>query len=205
MKLKRHLPIIITGVIFVLVLSVSFVIRDNHSKSLGAQLMEKSALENKIETVKAGLAKDNDEAVSNVSGLNAKRVSQDDEVAKAFMNELFNWRSYEQYTSIRSSMMDDYHLSEDSSFLTVFMPELEDRTDAAGNHYNVIDDAGYNVEFSDMTSYVTGISGSKYSYFTMVDLVSSDSTGNEGSGKAVFVYTVDSDGNLSDLNAYTIS
>ena len=53
-----------------------------------------------------------------------------------------------------------------------------------------------------MKSYVTNISGDEYSYLAIVNWSSRNESGVEGHSKAVVLYTIDSDGTISNLDAY---
>lgn len=150
------------------------------------------------------------EVVSEVSGLDMARVQSDDIKAEAFLKKVLTWGSYEEYNSIRESLMSEYDLTDDSDFMTTFLPAIPVVEDADGNKYNVIDKAlssgeELNLKFVSMTSHVTGIVEDSYSYFTEVSVSSNSVNGGTAIGRCIFEYTVSEDGKLSDLHGYTIA
>lgn len=61
------------------------------------------------------------DSVTEATGLNARLVSDDAELAEEFFTPAFNWKSWEQYESMRQDYLKT--LGKDSSFATVYLPE----------------------------------------------------------------------------------
>ena len=159
---------------------------------------------NAISVQKQSVKDEQENAVSSVSGIDFSKVDEHDEIAEELLRTVMTWDSYEEYQAIRKKMIDDYKLSKDDTFMTVFLPKIPNKKAKNGKNYNKIDNNGLNVYFEDMKSYVTKISEKAYSYFTIVEWSSSDEAGNEGKSEAVFTYDVDMDGGISNLEGYTI-
>lgn len=139
--------------------------------------------------------------IQKTTGLDAERVKKDDEIAEEFLSYVMSWDSYEEYSAIRNDCMKKYNLTENSNFMTIFLPEVVTVTSNDGTVYNRIDTFGLNVKYEEMTSYVTEINADTYSYFTMVDWSSSDDDGNEAYAISIFTYSIDSNGRIFDIDA----
>lgn len=144
-----------------------------------------------------------DEETKVASGLDASRVAKDDASAKKLIEAVCTWDSKESYDAMRKDVISKYKLADDSSFVKVFIPEVKN-VNVGDKSINEIDANGLNMEFVSMDSNVTNISGDKYTYLTTVTIQSSDSAGANAEGVSAFIYTVDADGNLSELSAYNI-
>lgn len=179
------------------------VVNSNRDSQLSAQSSKILELSNQKETLAAAFNDASDEATKVASGLDMARVAKDDLVAKKLIKQVCTWDSKESYDAMRNDVMSKYKLADDSAFVRVFIPEVKD-VDVGGRKINEIDANGLNMEFMSMDSNVTNISGDKYTYLTTVKIQSSDSVGASAEGLSAFIYTVDGDGNLSDLNAYNI-
>lgn len=200
---RKWLPLIICGVLMVGGIGTASVIQSGRDSQLAEQNTTIHGLENRIDTLEAAQSEDVDKAVQLASGLDSARVAQDDEAARALLEQAFNWDSKETYDAARNSIKEMYGLSDDSSFLSVFMPEMGN-INVGDREINEIDARGLNISFSGMQSNVTAINGDLYTYFTIVTVTSSDSTGATADGESAFVYTVNGNGELSDLAAYAL-
>lgn len=162
-------------------------------------------MKNQVAAKQAGTTEAAKHVVNVVTGLNAARVAEDNTIAKNFMDWVFTWDTSEQYNTIRDELVGRYGCSRDGRFLANFMPKLQSNVDAEGNSYNLIDTLGYNMSYDDMSPIVCGIDGDTYSYFATVDVHSTNKYGDEGSGSVAFEYSIDGNGDLTVLDAYTIS
>lgn len=202
-RFSKWLPVIICGIIMVLGIGASVMISTDRSSQLGEQYQTISGLENRKATLEAAISDDTAEAVHLASGLDSARQAQDDGVAKKLLEQVFTWDSKESYDEARAKVKEQYNLSDDNTFLQTFMPEVKNIN--TGDHeINEIDARGLNMTYSKMQSNVTNINGDLYTYFTLVTVESSDSTGATAEGTSAFVYTVDGSGNLSNLAGYSI-
>lgn len=178
-------------------------IQSNRDDQLMTQLAKISELSNKKETLMAAYDAASDEETKVASGLDASRVAKDDASAKKLIEAVCTWDSKESYDAMRKDVISKYKLADDSSFVKVFIPEVKN-VNVGDKSINEIDANGLNMEFVSMDSNVTNISGDKYTYLTTVTIQSSDSAGANAEGVSAFIYTVDADGNLSELSAYNI-
>ena len=86
---------------------------------------------------------------SQATGVDAERVTKDDEVVKNLMKKVFTWKTYKEYIDVRNDLMKTYSLSEDSEFMKTFMPSIENEV-INGENYNQIDVNGYNITFNNV-------------------------------------------------------
>ena len=202
-RLSKWLPVIICGIVMVLGIGASVMISTDRSSQLGEQYQTINGLENRKATLEAAISDDTKDAIHLASGLDSARQAKDDGVAKKLLEQVFTWDSKESYDAARAKVKEQYNLGDDSTFLKTFMPEVKNIN--TGDHdVNEIDARGLNMTYSNMQSNVTNINGDRYTYFTLVTVESSDSTGATAEGTSAFVYTVDGSGNLSDLAGYSI-
>lgn len=173
--------------------------------SIDEQESKISDLQNQITIKQASKEAVHTAVVTDSTGLDASRVAHDDNIAATFLKKCLTWSSYDEYMDVRKSLMDDYGLKPDSNFLKVFMPEVVNTTSPDGTNYNRIDVFGLNLSYDAMTSYVTDISDDKYSYFSFVTVSSQSKTKYEGTTTAAFIYTIDKDGNITNIDASGIS
>lgn len=173
------------------------------------------------ESLKAELAEKQaayEEAVSDVAYKQASyeaslvrddydRVTADNTLMDNFFRDVMTWGSYEGYNAARSAAMSTYKVPEDSVFMKSFMPEqVEAGPTSDGSMYNQIDLYKLNVRYESMESHVTAIDPvtDVYTYFTVVTWSTLDKYGNEGMSHAAFTYQIDKEGNISDLDGYTL-
>jgi hypothetical protein len=143
----------------------------------------------------------NSVTIQNVTGLDEERHSEDDDYMKNFLDEALTWSSLAEYSAARENIENKYN--PDETFMNMFFPDIPVNYDSAGNNYNRIDTLGYTLEFDSMNSYVTDISSSyEYSYFSIVTCISSileNGEAKEASITFLVTYTVDADGNVSNI------
>lgn len=135
------------------------------------------------------------------TGMSPARKAKDDETVEAIMKQALTWSSGQQYIDARKALIDRWHLDENSQFLKVFMPGEDAgawRTDSSGKTYFAYE--GANSTLDSFTSAVTNINGTKYSYFAVVGIKTRSVDGKATSTSySTMSYTVDSDGNVTDL------
>lgn len=209
--MKKWILPIVSGVVLIIVLLVSVVTSNSHSSALAAQQAQIQELTNQIEMKKVTAQQAKDEAQQQSTGLNTQRVETDDAIAKEFLEKAMDWDSYDTYMQTRSAIAEEYHLNENSSFLTVFFPEVTLNEAPDGTTYNIIDDGtfgmpdGLNIHYSGMTSHVTGIVNDVYSYLTEVTLTTDVANGGSAVSRCAFLYDINGDGVMSNLEAYVLS
>ena len=204
-KLKQFAPSLISGLVLVLTIGAVSTVNLNQSRSLLAQQDEKVELQNRIDQ----LSVENNTQITKVkaqaNGIDVNRVENDDKVAEELMEMVFTWKSYDEYNEIRNTLMNKYQLSNDSSFMQTFMPEIYNEV-LDGKNYNRIDVGGYNISFNNMTSYVVSIDEKTkvYEYFTIVDVTSKSENGGSIDYSLALQYKVTDSGQIMNLNGYTI-
>ena len=204
-KLKQFAPSLISGLVLVLTIGAVSTVNLSQSRSLLAQQDEKVELQNRIDQ----LSVENNTQITKVkaqaNGIDVNRVENDDKVAEELMETVFTWKSYDEYNEIRNTLMNKYQLSNDSSFIQTFMPEIYNEV-LDGKNYNRIDVGGYNISFNNMTSYVVSIDEKTkiYEYFTIVDVTSKSENGGSIDYSLALQYKVTDSGQIMNLNGYTI-
>lgn len=204
-KLKQFAPSLISGLMLVLTIGAVSTVNLSQSRSLLAQQDEKVELQNRIDQ----LSVENNTQITKVkaqaNGIDVNRVENDDKVAEELMEMVFTWKSYDEYNEIRNTLMNKYQLSNDSSFMQTFMPEIYNEV-LDGKNYNRIDVGGYNISFNNMTSYVVSIDEKTkiYEYFTIVDVTSKSENGGSIDYSLALQYKVTDSGQIMNLNGYTI-
>lgn len=204
-KLKQFAPSLISGLVLALTIGAVSTVNLSQSRSLLALQDEKVELQNRIDQ----LSVENNTQITKVkaqaNGIDVNRVENDDKVAEELMETVFTWKSYDEYNEIRNTLMNKYQLSNDSSFMQTFMPEIYNEV-LDGKNYNRIDVGGYNISFNNMTSYVVSIDEKTkvYEYFTIVDVTSKSENGGSIDYSLALQYKVTDSGQIMNLNGYTI-
>lgn len=199
--MKKYIGIIITFVFCLVSVIVTFNTVSNVDAYVNKLRDKDSMLLNEIQVKQSTLKSEVSKVLESATGLNMARTQKDDKIVKEFLKKVFTWKSYKEYMEIRSSIMKDYKLTEDSKFMKVFMPKIVN-TKMAGKDYNRIDIFKYSMSFENMTSQVVNIAGTNYSYFTNVKVSSRDNEHkSEAFSEAIFTYTIDDTGKLSNIDA----
>lgn len=145
----------------------------------------------------AGTGDSSEEGTDTAKEPEADRSETDSKHAAALLKALLTWNSYDSYCAARSAMTETYGVSADSQLLTVFLPEQSQETFEAANVSSM--------EFDSASSYVLSEDGDQISYFALCQISVKSKDGNEATGTRVGVfYTLDKDGNFSDVSAYTL-
>lgn len=187
--------------ILVIVLCVFGYTRSVQSQKLSVLKNEYYDLKNKTELLQSQVKANETKLVKSATGLDAKRVAKDDDVARVFLKKVLTWSDGATYNNMRSAIQSLYNLEETSDFMTVFLPVNVTTPDGK---YNYIDTHHSNCKYESMTSYVTAIGLDYYSYFAFVSWSTKDGAGNESKSTCIFTYDVNVDGELSNLHAYTL-
>lgn len=204
-KLKQFAPSLISGLVLVLTIGAVSTVNLSQSRALLAQQDEKIELQNRIDQLSVENNTEITKVKAQANGIDADRVETDDRVAEELMETVFTWKSYDEYNEIRNTLMNKYQLSNDSSFMQTFMPEIYNEV-LDGKNYNRIDVGGYNISFNDMTSYVVSIDENTkvYEYFTIVDVTSKSENGGSSDYSLALQYKVTDGEQIMNLTGYTI-
>lgn len=205
-KLKQFVPSLVSGLVLLFTIGTVSSINLSQSRAILAQEDRKVELKNKIDQ----LSVENNTVVTKVksqaNGINSDRVAADDAAAKELMDKVFTWKTYKEYNEIRDSLMKDYSLAKDSSFMTTFMPEIYNER-LEGKDYNRIDAGGYNISFNSLRSYVVSIDekSKTYEYFTIVNVTSKSSNDGSKDYKLALQYKMTDNQQIMDLVGYTLN
>ena len=194
----------ICGLVAAITLVSFFVGSTSYETRLSAQAAEINRLESEIRAKTESNTAEIEQNVQSATGLNAERVRQDSRKAEAFLQEVMTWDSWAKYNANRQRCIGTYGLDPESRFMQVFLPEVPTRTSADGTVYNRIDVDGLNARYEKMSVYTRGIAAGTYSYFAYVTWSTRSTDGYEGISTCIFLYDVDSSGNLLNMDAYTV-
>lgn len=173
-----------------------------------------------VEAAESGETNQNDEKVpvevqdniSEVTGLDSDRVAKDTRSFEEFCRTIFAWNSSKEYMEARDYCIEK-GIPEDSRFMTEFFSPVHVGSDGKGP-LEQADGSSLNMHYGKMDyQKVTKIDDGNYSYFVVITLTSDasykDTEGNvkkvEGNSKAVMTYTMNADGQISNLDAYAIA
>ena len=190
MKIKRKdRAFVVLGVCSILILILVACVLGMQERSYGLTLEQQRRqvvdLENQLSVKQAEL------------DTTQHTVAKDDETARAFISKVTTWNGIDEYKTMRSEVVKEYNLNSTSSFLTVFLPS------SPGAH--IISGVEYSCRYDSMESQVYNINADVYSYFTKVSFVAAGPGGGTATVTAIFMYTVDADGNIGNLNAYGLA
>lgn len=200
--IKSYMMTIVSVVILIMTIVVASSIIGSQNDSLASMSAGIADLQSQIRLKSQTVSNAEAQAVQAVTGLDRNRVTKDDEAMAEFFNHIFTWSSYEDYMTIREELKQDYGLTEGSTFLSQFMPEIVDTVDSTGKHFNRIDVFGLNMTFENMETYCTYIKGGDYSYAAFVKISCADKSGNVGYNTFMTTYTTDIDGNILNMEAF---
>ena len=205
-KLKQFAPTLVSSLVLMLTVGTVSVVNLTRADNLTKQQSQKVELQNKIDQ----LSVENKTLITKVkaqaNGIDEERVKKDDTKARELLNKVFTWKSYKEYNDIRDSLVKDYQLAKDSSFMTTFMPEIYNEV-LDGKEYNRIDVGGYNITFNKMTSYVVSVNEQTkvYEYFTIVDVTSKSQNDGSSDYSLALQYRMTDDQQIMDLKGYTLN
>lgn len=190
--------------VLAIVLIANVVSGSGRSSTLKDQRTEITNLSNQVESQRASVQAGSSSVVQQTTGIDLERKDKDDAVIREFAKLVTTWSTHDEYTAMRAEVMEKYALSESSRFATVFLPSYGSITDGAGVEHNLIDYNKISCSYRGMKSIVSGISGGQYSYFVIVTCAG----GRDGATSTfdvVFCCSVDGIGNISNLEAYTLT
>lgn len=206
----KNKKLMIPGIIAVVMLIFAFafyaIATGSQQSVLNAANEKYAQLTNKKSMLEAALSTSNAEAVRSGTGMDAQRKVKDDGAAEELAKLVTTWDSKKSYDEARKNAMSKYGLKADGTFMKTFMPEVVELDSATGKGTtNEIDANGSNMTYQDMTSYVTKISGDKYTYLAKVNVSGSNKAGNTATKSLMFIYTTDANHKLSDIDGYRLA
>lgn len=194
----------ILGLLLALLIIVGIVFattRHTQTKKTEALQNELYDLKNKTELLESQVEANETKLVKSATGLDQERVTKDDRLTQTFLKKILTWSDGTTYNNMRKEIQTTYALDETETFMTTFLPVNVTTPDGK---YNYIDTHHSNCNYESMHSYVTAIGLDSYSYFAFVTWSTADLVGNEKESTCVFQYSINTDGKLSQLSAYTL-
>lgn len=141
-----------------------------------------------------------------LTGSDVTRMAQDRAIFEDMTTTMLTWDDHESYTAARTALIEDFGMSEDSSFVTSFFPEAPVTVDSEGNEYPYLDVAGLSSSPGELTVDLVGVTGTTYRYVVFVDMESAARIGESTSRSSVplvLFASVDSDGQLREVAGYS--
>lgn len=202
-KLQKILPILVfSGILIISLIVRQFVVKAYENKLLASN-QELVTISNQRDTKQGQKEFEKQEILDKVTGLDLTRQKHDDELAEKIMSDIFTWDNYETYNDTREKMLDTYKM--DERVVNRLMPKVPEVIVGEGRTINEIDANKANMSFEKLKSYVVKISGTDYSYITEVSVESSDRADNTATGKILMTYNVSINGQVTNLNGFTLS
>lgn len=202
-KLKNNLFPLLAGALLVITGAVSGVTLAGQAAQLDAQQAKLDAITAKVNAARS--AASNVETAVSLKGAGADpdRVASDTRVMGDLLNRALSWDSDASYNEARESTMRVYGLTENSTFMTSFLPPSPVNRDSEGNEYPYIDAAGLNSQVGGFKARLLSVDAVDYSYMVLVDVQakSSDGLGKAGNVATVFV-TIDGEGALTKISGF---
>ena len=193
--LSQHQKVIKILCIVLAVLLVAAGVRIiGSARTLNASIADQEKRIQQLTKEKEALSGEQTEETSGEEEEETDRKTADGKAASAFLEQFLTWDSYEGYNGIRTWLMESCGASAEDSLLTNFMPELTE--DAFGTA---------NMAFGSASSYVVSEEGDQISYFALCEVKNRNENGDTGNGRVGVFYTLDGEGNVSGISAYTIA
>ena len=201
--IKKAIPIII-GLFVLFICFMFYIVTVSETDTAIARLQaDVSEIQNRINIIQIDGDSVETEIIQDATGLNQDRVNRDNEIFEEFISYILTWNTWEQYMSIRSTVVIEYDLDYDGEFLTVFMPYVPNAISGDVN-YNRIDTMGLNMSYDRFESMPIGISLGVYDYIAWVTIRSENNHGHSATNTVVAMYSVDVDGNLLNISAIPV-
>lgn len=179
------------------------VIGANQNAVLAADQTSLEKIEAKTASIRASADDAAENAALALTGAQSERVDADTEVIEDLAERAMSWDDHASYVEARESTMRAYSLTEDSSFMTSFLPPAPVTLDPQGNEYPYIDAAGLNSHVSGVTVRLLEVDAVAYSYMVLVDVTSSSSDGlGTASNVATMFVTIDGGDLVTSLEGY---
>lgn len=202
-KLQKVLPILLFGFLLVVGLLVRGVVIGSYENKLAASNQQVVDISNQRDTNLNSQDSEKQAVLDKVTGLDLNRQKQDDEKAAEVFKSIFTWNSYKTYNDVKAKMLNEYEMNE--GVVKRLMPEVPEIVSEGNKKINEIDANKLSMNYVNLQSYVVKIFGTDYSYITEVTVESSDRTGNKASGKVLMSYDVAMNGQISNMNGFTLA
>lgn len=201
-------------IIFVVVFTITvglgiyvFTTVSNNTAMLDADNLRISQLKSDIDSVDANKQSEQNSVVSETTGVSADRVYNDTQKISDLLKVACTWSSFSAYNAAREMLISDYGVSESSVFLSEFMPEVTEYTNNKGEIVNDIDLNNMNMFFSNISPHLVSVdlNADVYDYFAIVTVGSKVDQDVSGETHIAVTYSVDKDGNISNIDAILLA
>lgn len=171
--LGRNIFLLLSAVLFLItIVTVNNTMGDREDRLARAEA-ELLSLRQTASVTERDADADYKEAVRQATGgVDLDHKAEDDELVTGLLETALTWNGIPDYIQRREAVLRTYNLGEDSQFMKVFLPGEQEgvmRTDASGETHYAFDE-NISSRFEGMSSLVTNVNGSVYSYFTTVTL-----------------------------------
>lgn len=213
MKLRDITPhqILVAGIIAVFIsVSVGGIIVYNQTKT--RYMNDMSVVDDEIRRAEQELAKLDEKVRSTDSkkplgntGISMEQVQKDKSTIEHITKTLTTWSSYEQYETMRNTLMTEYKaLDSESDLMKKYAPYVKNDV-IQGKNYNSIDYRKLNTCFVSVKPFLLDVQNGIYSYMTIVEYkVETNDAHARGTSTMLFIFDSSVPGdNLKSVTAYT--
>lgn len=204
-KSKKTVILMTISIVFMLlcIIASAFILKLGSNQLTGIK-KELTQVKNEVEKKKLSSDALKRDAVTRVSGLDTKRAEEDQAKAEEMLKKIFTFSSSAEYIKNRQEFIEKYKPSED--FLNKFYSDIKafEHLDANAKPVNTIDQRRYVSDFTKLKAVVVNIQGDKYSYFGefKTNFKMEDGRINNPDNTMAVMYTIDKDGNFSDMKIW---
>lgn len=191
---QRNLLPIVGAVVFTLTAASSGMIHVSDQRAVDRQAEQIETASKTLESAKSTIDGGKDEAVSSTTGVSPQRKKSDDTAIARVMGEALTWKSADEYTTARKTLLDGYKISPEDQFMVTFMPAL-------GGSNQTPSKAGASSSFVSVESTVTGIGAGRYTYLADVVYATTGANGSSVEQHLMVTYATDVDGRITSLTA----
>lgn len=206
--IQRNILLVIGVIALIIALSITSSTLSKRSDTLADQRAQIASLESQVREKESEADKVYAQTMLAATNVDVNRKKQDDEKFKELMHAALTWDSMPAYSKAREKVMDRWEFSENSQFMSTFMPgELSGamRKDASGETHYVYD-ANLRSEFDKAETFVLNVDeeNDAYTYFALVTSRHKSDDGEASTtGQSIVTYSV-SDGEIYDVAAMPI-
>lgn len=153
-------------------------------KQIAAVDSDIAKINNQLTALNSSNIKDQQEAVSSVSGADLSRVTDDSAYIKKFLTDAFTWSTYDEYKAARESVASTYKIPFDSDFFTNFVPDIPNTVNG-GVNINLIDTTGLNLAYENAKITLVSVTDDVYTYMVECGVVTKDTVSSASNSESV--------------------
>lgn len=203
--LQRNILLFIGVISLIIALTITSSTLANRHDRLEDQQAEIAAAESQLRQKQTDTEETYKTTMLTATGVDLERKTADDKLFEELMHDVLDWNSLPDYEKARAKVKERWGFSEDSQFMSMFMPgEMQGamRRDAAGNMHYAFDE-NLSSSYGGADIYVSGVDegSDTYSYFALVrsNHSSADKT-TSSTGYSIVTYQV-SNGEIFNVAA----